>query len=131
VRRKLAPRDPVVQAALWAAGSVLLFLIAVVFQQMLFVDWNVLQSAGRYFTAAAPLLVLFLLTALEVITRKLPVTGKLAVGGCAALALLLASLYTTSLVRQFYAGNPTQKKWQKIAPAGSGRAYIVSDTDEG
>ncbi|MBB6051065.1 hypothetical protein [Armatimonas rosea] len=131
VRRKLAPSDPVVRAALWAAGGALLFLIAVVFQQMLFVDWNVLQSAGRYFTAAAPLLVLFLLTALEAITRKLPASAKLAVGGVAALALFLASLHTTSLVRQFYAGNPTQKKWQKIAPAGSGRAYIVSDTDEG
>jgi hypothetical protein len=109
----------------------LFFLIAVVLQQMLFVDWNVLQSAGRYFTAAAPLLVLLLLTALEAVIRKLPTNVKLAVGVVAALALFLASLYTTSLVRQFYAGNPTQKKWQKLAPAGSGRAYIVSDTDEG
>ncbi|MCX6369231.1 MAG: hypothetical protein NTX57_21360 [Armatimonadetes bacterium] len=131
VRRKLAPSDPVIRAALWAAGSVLFFLIAVVLQQMLFVDWNVLQSAGRYFTAAAPLLVLLLLTALEAVIRKLPTNVKLAVGVVAALALFLASLYTTSLVRQFYAGNPTQKKWQKLAPAGSGRAYIVSDTDEG
>jgi hypothetical protein len=131
MRRKLAPSDPVVRALLWAAGSVLLFLIAVVLQQMLFVDWNVLQSSGRYYTAAAPLLVLLLLTTLEAITRKLPASAKLVVGGVAALALLLASLHTTSLVHQFYAGNPTQKKWQKIAPAGSGRAYIVSDTDEG
>ena len=130
VRRKLAPSDPVIRAALWAAGSVLLFLIAVVLQQMLLVDWNVLQSAGRYFTAAALLLVLLLLTALEAVTRKLPTNAKLAVGGIAALTLFLASLHTTSLVRQFYVGNPTQKKWQKLAPAGSGRAYIVSDTDD-
>ncbi|WP_395089072.1 hypothetical protein [Armatimonas sp.] len=130
VRRKLAPSDPVIRAALWAAGSVLFFLVAVVLQQMLFVDWNVLQSCGRYFTAAAPLLVLLLLTALEAVTRKLPPSAKLTVGGIAALALFLASLHTTSLVRQFYTGNPTQKKWQRIAPAGSGRAYIVSDTDE-
>lgn len=130
VRRKLAPSDPVLRVALWAAGSALLLLIAVVFQQMLFVDWNVLQSSGRYFTAAAPLLVLFLLTALEALARKLPEVGKLAVGGVAALALFLAALHTTSLVRQFYAGNPTQKKWQRIAPPGSGRAYIVSDFEE-
>lgn len=130
VRRKLAPSDSVTRAALWAAGSVLFFLVAVVFQQMLFVDWNVLQSAGRYFTAAAPLLLLLLLTALEAVTRKLPSSAKLAVGGGAVVAIFLASLHTTSLVRQFYAGNPTQKKWQKLAPAGSGRAYIVSDTDD-
>lgn len=131
VRRKLAPSDPVVRAALGGAGGALLFLIAVVFQQMLFIDWNVLQSSGRYFTAAAPLLSLLLLTALQAVTRKLPETGKLAVGASAALVLLLASLHTASLVRQFYTGSPTQKKWQKIAPSGSGRAYTVSDTDEG
>lgn len=126
-RRGLAPRDAVLRALLWAAGLNLVVLLAILLQQMFFVDWNVLQSAGRYLTAAAPTNALLLLAAAVAVTRKLPDRGQVVLGIVLAVGLLAVDLHSVSLVRRFYTEFAHQQTYQKIAPEGSGRAYDLSE----
>lgn len=126
-RRGLAPRSTALWALLWAAGLNVLALLVILLQQMFFVDWNVLQSAGRYLTAVAPTNALLLLAAAVGVTQKLSPKGQTIAGIVLAVGLLAVDLHSVSLVRKFYVDSPHQQTFQKIAPEGSGRAYDLSD----
>ena len=127
-RRGLVPRDPAARALLWGAGVGLGFMILVLFQQMFFVDWNVLQSSGRYTCAILPLTAVLFLAALTTLARRLPERGQLALAGVVGLGLLAASWHTTHLVAQFYTEFPHQPAYQRIAPPETGKVYFLSNT---
>lgn len=126
-RRALSPRDPVLRVLLWVAGLNIAFLLLVLLQQMFFVDWNVLQSAGRYLTSVAPSTALLVLAAAVGVSRRLSIRGQQFAGVVLGLSLLAADFHSVTLLKQFYRDNPRQQKYQKIAPEGSGRAYDLSE----
>lgn len=110
-RREKAPGDPAGRALLWAAACAPAACALVVLQQQLYVDWNVLFSAGRYLVAAAPASALLFLFALSTLV---PARGQRAAAGVLAVLMLAFDLYAVSLVRRFYAGHPTQPAVQRI-----------------
>ena len=99
-----------------------------IYQQMFFVDWNVLQSSGRYTCAILPLTAVLFLAALTTLARRLPERGQLALAGVVGLGLLAASWHTTHLVAQFYTEFPHQPAYQRIAPPETGKVYFLSNT---
>ncbi|HVK05499.1 MAG TPA: glycosyltransferase family 39 protein [Armatimonadaceae bacterium] len=104
------------RTVLWAAGSAVALCIAALVQQQLFSDWNVVLSAGRYIVAAVPASALLFLFALSTLHRGAgprPLWPTVLV----AAGMLAFDVTGTTLVRRFYADNPTQPEVQPIAEA--------------
>jgi len=111
-RNQGADSDTVGRDLLRAAGMVLTVCLLGQIQQMLFSDWNVVFSNGRYAVAAAGASGLLLTFALSTATRSAAARTLLAIG---LMAVLMAfDLWSVRLVRQFYKDNPTQESSQPI-----------------
>ncbi len=103
-RRRAAsgePSDPEGRLLLWAAFSSVAFCVLVLFQQCVFVDWQVMNYAGRYLAAAMPASVLLLLTACAGLIRPSVRAARVAAFLLAAV-LLGFDASTVACVRQFY-----------------------------
>lgn len=112
-RRDAEARDPVGRLLVWAAFCAVAFSVLVLFEQCLFTDWQVMNYGGRYLAAAMPARTLLLLTACAAWTRPGLRSARVAAAVLAAL-LLLSSVYTLSLLRQFYARHPPQASVQRL-----------------
>ncbi len=117
------PHDPAGRTLLLAASASVGICVLLILEQQFYSDWNVINSAGRYITAAAPASTVLFLFAVSTLVRRPGPRGRAAAGLIAAL-MLAFDLYTVSLVRRFYADNPAQPSVQRIEtpPAGRGQS---------
>jgi hypothetical protein len=117
-RAKKAPAaaaDPAGRTLLWAAAASVGFCVAVLVQQELWADWNVVLSAGRYTVAAVPASALLFLFAVSTTVARATPRRQRIVALVIAAGMLAFDVYAAVLVRRFYAGNPAQPSVQPIA----------------
>ncbi len=111
-RKPGADTDVVGRDLLRACALVLVACILGQWQQMLFSDWNVVFSNGRYAVAAAGSSGLLLVFAFGATLRSNLV--RIVVALTLAGLLVGFDLWSVSLVRRFYRDNPTQDAVQPI-----------------
>jgi hypothetical protein len=109
--------DPIGRVILWAAGVSVVFCVVAVLYQILYVDWSIMNYAGRYILSCLPASSLLLLFALSTIRERQPQgkPPKSIMPVVVFTVLLLAfDIYSALLVRQFYRDKPTQDSVQRI-----------------
>jgi len=102
--------DPVGAAILGAAAAAVVFCVVAVLYQIFYVDWSIMNYAGRYILSCLPASSLLLLFALSTLGDRKSVTRKPSLVATAVFAALLLAfdIYSAVQVRQFYRDNPTQ-----------------------
>lgn len=105
--------DPEGRLLLWAAFSAVAFCVLALFQQCVFVDWQVMNYAGRYLAAAMPASALLLLAACAGWVRPSVRASRVAAVLLAAV-LLGFDVSTVAFVRQFYQTHPSPPGVQRL-----------------
>ena len=106
-------QDAAGRLLLWAAFCAVAFCVLVLFQQCVFVDWQVMDYAGRYLAAATPASALLLLAACAGLFRPSQRAARVAAALLAAV-LLASDLCTIGLVHQFYRTQPRPPSVQRL-----------------
>ena len=112
-RRSGEVRDPVGSLLVWAAFCAVAFCVLVLFQQSVFVDWQVMNYGGRYLAASAPAGTLLLLAACAAWVRPSLRSAKVA-AGLLAVVLLGFDAYTVVLIQQFYQARPSRPSVRRL-----------------
>ena len=108
-----AAPDPEGRLLPWAAFSAVAFCVVALFQQCVFVDWQVMNYAGRYLAAATPASALLLLAACSGWVRP-SIRASRAAAFLLAVVLLGADVSTVAFVQQFYRTHPNPPGVQRL-----------------
>lgn len=113
--------DPVGRALVWAAFSAVLFANTAVLYQIFYVDWSIINYAGRYLVSSAPaaaLLLTFAVSTLPVLHHETHgVKRQRALAITFTVLMFFFALWSALLVRRFYKENPEQPSVQPIVEA--------------